>query len=77
MLHQDWDSGLHLLKFNKQLKKGQQFKFAVITCLLSSENHEDPENQAIRMVIRASSLNNIVNGHIKAWQSLWESDIII
>lgn len=71
ILHEDWDSGSHQQKFKLQLKQGQQYQFALITCLMSSEHHEDPGNEAIRMVIRASSMTNILTGHIKRWAELW------
>lgn len=79
ILHEDWDSNLHYQKFKRSLKKGDVFNFIVITCLMSNENHDDPINEAIRMVIRAKSMDtdSIIAGHNRKWESFWESDIII
>ena len=76
-LHEDWDSDMHLEKFSRPLKKGDVFKFSIATSLMSSTHHEDPFNEAIRMVIRASSMSDLIRGHTQKWQHLWEADIII
>ena len=67
LLHENWDTNLHLLKLKKSLKKGDSFKFAIATCLISSSHADDTENEAIRLVIRASSMTDILSNHVRKW----------
>ena len=50
LMHEDWDSNLHYLKLKLNVTKGSAYKFGTITCLMSTAHHQDPQNQAIRIV---------------------------
>ena len=44
LMHEDWDSNMHFLKLKVNVTKGNVYKFGVITCLMSSVHHQDPQN---------------------------------
>lgn len=44
LMHEDWDYNLHYLKLRVNATKGNVYKFEVITCLMSSVHHQDPQN---------------------------------
>ena len=56
MDHEDWDSNKHshTLK-NIKVPKGEVFKFYLISALISSEHHQDPKNEAIRLLLKVAS----------------------
>jgi protein-glucosylgalactosylhydroxylysine glucosidase len=78
-MHEDWDSNLHFLKLKTNVQKGKQYRFGFITCLISSAHHQDPQNEAIRIIERAVSIgeSSLIAGHRLNWQNLWKNDIII
>ncbi len=79
LIHEDWDYGMHLLKFKKQLKKGQKYTFHIVGSVCSTEDFEDPHNEAERLTIYAmlEGKDRLLQRHSAAWKALWESDIII
>ncbi|WP_242053271.1 hypothetical protein [Dysgonomonas sp. GY617] len=67
------------MKFVKPIKKGQSYSFSLVGNLVSSEQFEDPYNQAERLSIYANlqGKNDLLAHHKKEWGTLWESDIIL
>ena len=79
MIHEDWDNNMHLLKFKKQLKAGETYKFAIVGSVISSAQSADAQNEAIRMTIFAAleKKERLLQRHRDAWAKLWESDIVL
>lgn len=80
VIHEDWDYNMHLAKFYKRLKKGETYSFAVVASTVTSEQYEDPHNEAERLTIFAmlEGRDQLVQRHEQAWQELWDTgDIII
>lgn len=79
IIHEEWDYNLHLAKFNKELKAGETYSFAVISSTTSTEHYQDPHNEAERLTIFAAleGTERLLKRHENAWEKLWESDIII
>lgn len=79
VIHEDWDFNRHWMKFKKQLKAGETYRFALVGSVASTEHYEDPYNEAERLTIyaRLEGIDRMVSMHESAWSKLWESDIII
>jgi trehalose/maltose hydrolase-like predicted phosphorylase len=79
LVHEDWDYNLHWMKFNKRLKAGETYRFALVGSSLSSAHYEDPHNEAERLSIyaRLEGLDRLRMRHEAAWDELWQSDVII
>lgn len=90
VIHEMWDSNMHLMKFYKHLKAGETYAFSVVGTVLSSANVDDPRpnvpsgtgealNNAERLTIYAAlqGKDRLLQNHFNAWDSLWRSDIII
>ncbi len=79
IIHEDWDYNMHLMKFKRTLKAGETYRFALVGSTLSSVQNQDPHNEAERLTIYAKleGINRLETAHLKAWNTLWESDIII
>ncbi len=79
LIHEDWDYNRHLTKFKKQLKKGEVLNFSIVGSVCSSEDFDDPHNEAERLSIYAmlEGRDRLLMRHHAAWDALWESDIII
>lgn len=79
VIHEEWDNNMHLLKFKKNLKAGETYRFSVIGSVISTAQSADPQNEAERMTIFASleKRDRILQRHRDAWAKLWESDIIL
>ncbi|PKK38070.1 glycosyl hydrolase family 65 [Siphonobacter sp. SORGH_AS_0500] len=79
LIHEEWDSGLHRLKFSKKLKAGETYRFSIVGSVISTEHTPDPHNEAERLTIFAAleRRDRLVQRHNEAWDKLWESDIII
>lgn len=79
LIHEMWDSNMHLMKFKKQLGAGETYHFAIVGSSLTSAHHEDPLNEAERLTIFASleGEKRLLQLHDAAWDSLWNSDIVI
>ena len=67
------------MRFQRTLKAGQTYRFALIGSVCTSRNFYDPKNESERMVVFAlqHTLDQLIESHNKAWAELWESDIII
>jgi trehalose/maltose hydrolase-like predicted phosphorylase len=61
------------------LFKGDKFVFHVITALISTAQHSDPKNEAIRVLTKAASTNqtSLIQSHYNLWQTSWANDIVI
>jgi protein-glucosylgalactosylhydroxylysine glucosidase len=79
VIHEEWDNNMHLLKFKKNLKAGETYRFSVIGSVISTAQSADPQNEAERMTIFASleKRDRLLQRHRDAWAKLWESDIIL
>ncbi len=79
LVHEDWDYSMHLTKFTKSLKAGEKFSFCVVGSVISSAHISDAHNEAERLTIYAmlEGRDRLMNAHLKAWEELWTSDIVI
>ncbi len=79
LIHEDWDYNRHLLKFNKKLKAGQTYRFAVVGTVISSAHTVDAHNEAERLTIYAAleRTERLLKRHRGEWDKLWASDIEI
>ena len=79
VIHEMWDNNMHLMKFTRKLKAGETYRFSVIGSSITSAHHDDPLNEAERATIFAKleGRERLISFHIKAWEDLWKSDIII
>ena len=79
VIHEMWDNNMHLLKFSKQLKAGETYRYSVAGSSITSAHHDDPLNEAERLTIyaRLEGRERLLNFHNKAWDELWKSRIII
>jgi len=79
VIHEMWDSNMHLMKFSKTLKAGQTYTYAVAGSSITSAHHADPLNEAERMTIfaRLEGKERLLAFHAKAWDELWTSDVQI
>jgi len=79
IIHEEWDQNRHLAKFKKTLKKGEVYHFSIVASETSTEHFADPRNEAERLTIYAKlqGRDKLLDGHQKAWDKLWESDILV
>lgn len=79
LIHEEWDYGMHRLKFNKKLKAGETYRFSVVGSVISTAHIADPHNEAERLTIFAAleKRERLIKRHKDAWAKLWESDIVI
>ena len=79
VIHEMWDNNMHLLKFSKQLKAGETYRFSIAGSSITSAHHDDPLNEAERLTIFAKleGRDRLLQFHHQAWDKLWESDIQI
>ena len=79
VIHEMWDSNMHLMKFSKTLKAGQHYNYGVTGATLTSAHDADPLNQVERLTMFAllEGKERLLAFHEKAWQELWQSDIQI
>jgi trehalose/maltose hydrolase-like predicted phosphorylase len=79
LIHEDWDYNMHLMKFNKALKAGEVYQFTVVASTTSTENFDDPLNEAERLTIFAKleGTERLMQRHAAEWEKLWRSDIVI
>jgi trehalose/maltose hydrolase-like predicted phosphorylase len=79
VIHEMWDNNMHLVKFSKKIKAGETYKFSIAGSSITSAHHDDPLNEAERLTIYAKleGRDRLLQFHKKAWDELWESDIII
>jgi protein-glucosylgalactosylhydroxylysine glucosidase len=79
LIHEEWDYGMHLLKFNKKLIAGENYHFSVVGSVTSSKHVADAHNEAERLTIFAAleRTPRLLKRHNEAWEKLWESDIVL
>ncbi|HKK46752.1 MAG TPA: hypothetical protein VJ964_14595 [Balneolaceae bacterium] len=79
IIHEEWDQNMHLAKFKKTLKKGEVYHFSIVASETSTEHFSDPRNEAERLTIYAKlqGREKLLEGHQKAWDKLWKSDIVV
>ena len=79
IIHEDWDYGMHLAKFHRELRAGESYTFSVVASTVSSEQYNDPHNEAERLTIFAAleGEERLLRRHREAWEEIWKSDIII
>jgi trehalose/maltose hydrolase-like predicted phosphorylase len=79
LIHEDWDYNMHLLKFNKDLKAGENYSFTVVASATSSSTYNDPVNEAERLTIFAKleGTDRLLQRHLAEWSKLWKGDIIL
>ncbi len=79
LIHEEWDYGLHRLKFSKKLNAGQTYTFSIVGSTISTEHTPDAQNEAERLTIYAAleQHDRLLQKHKNAWASLWQSDIRI
>lgn len=79
VIHEERDYNMHFMKFKKTIKKGETYRFALVGSTISTVQNNDPRNEAERLTLfaRLEGIERIKSAHIKAWNKLWESDIII
>jgi trehalose/maltose hydrolase-like predicted phosphorylase len=79
VIHEMWDNNMHLMKFSKKLKAGETYRFSIAGSSITSAHHADPLNEAERLTIfaRLQGRETLVAHHVKAWDEIWKSDIII
>lgn len=77
IIHEDWDYNMHLIKFNKALKKGEKFEFQVVGSVISTAHVPDALNEAERLTIYATleGKERLLKRHLADWEDLWKSDI--
>ncbi len=79
VIHEMWDNNMHLMKFSRKIKAGESYRYSIAGSSITSAQHDDPLNEAERMTIFAKleGRERLINFHNKAWDKLWESDIVI
>ena len=79
IIHEMWDNNMHLMKFTKTINAGQTYTYAIAGSSITTAHHDDPLNEAERTTIYAKleGKKRLIEGHKKAWNNLWESDIVI
>jgi trehalose/maltose hydrolase-like predicted phosphorylase len=79
VIHEMWDNNMHLMKFSKSVKAGEQYRFSITGSSITSAHHDDPLNEAERLTIYAKlqGRDRLIQFHQKAWDELWKSDITI
>lgn len=80
VFHENRDFNNHTIQFDKQLKAGETYTFAVVGSVTSSKDYDDPVSEAGRLTIYAmlEGRERLLSRHEAAWAELWETgDIII
>src|SRR5213075_262723 len=79
VIHEMWDNNMHLMKFTRNLKAGETYRFSIVGSSITSAHHDDPLNEAERLTIFAKlqGRDRLIEMHNKAWDEMWKSDIEI
>ena len=79
VIHEMWDNNMHLMKFTRSIKAGESYVFSIAGTSITSAHHDDPLNEAERLTIYAKleGRDRLLQFHRKAWDKLWESDIVV
>lgn len=73
--HEILDYNHQRMRFSKKMKKGEIFRFSVVSSMLTTAHQADPLNEAERMTIYASlqGRDRLVRFHEREWQKLWQT----
>jgi len=79
VIHEMWDNNMHLMKFSRNMKAGETYRFSIVGSSFTSAHHDDPLNEAERASIFAKleGRERLLQFHTQAWDDLWKSDITI
>lgn len=79
VIHTTPNGNNHMMKFSKELKAGQTYRFSLVGSTITSAYHPDPLNEVERLTIYAKLEGNdrLIEKHQQAWDKLWQSDITI
>ncbi|HOZ69891.1 MAG TPA: glycoside hydrolase family 65 protein, partial [Chitinophagaceae bacterium] len=79
VIHEMWDNNMHLMKFSRNVKAGETYRFSIVGSSITSAHHDDPLNEAERASIFAKleGRERLLQFHTQAWDELWKSDITI
>jgi trehalose/maltose hydrolase-like predicted phosphorylase len=79
VIHEMWDNNMHLMKFSRNIKAGETYRFSIAGSSITSAHHDDPLNEAERLTIYAKleGRERLLQFHQNAWDELWKSDITI
>ncbi|MEA5458908.1 hypothetical protein VB796_07660 [Arcicella sp. LKC2W] len=79
LIHEEWDYGMHRLKFSKKMIANETYSFSVVGSTISTEQTPDPLNEAERLTIYAAleKHDRLLKRHKEGWEKLWTSDIKI
>jgi protein-glucosylgalactosylhydroxylysine glucosidase len=79
VIHEMWDNNMHLMKFSKNIKAGEVYRYSIAGSSITSAHHDDPLNEAERLTIfaRLEGRDRLLKFHQQQWDSLWKSDIVI
>ena len=78
-IHEDWDHNMHLVHLTVDLRRGETYRFSVVSSATSTEHFSDPHSEAERLSVYAmlEGRDRLLMRHNAEWDKLWESDIII
>lgn len=73
------NSHRQVMKFEKNLKRNNKYRFALVGGICSTRDFKNPINEAERMSVYAlqNKIDFLTNGHKNAWKELWQGDIEI
>ena len=73
------DAAPHTMAFEQHLAKGDTLHFCVVGNVIASNVVPDTRNEAERLTVFAllEGYDRLLSRHNKAWDELWQSDIII
>lgn len=79
VVHEDWDTGMHLAKFTKELKAGETYQFSVVGAMASSKQYTNPLGETERLAVFANleGTKRLETLHDKAWSQLWGGDVVV
>lgn len=80
VFHENRDFNNHTIQFDKKLKAGETYTFAVVGSVTSSKDYDDPVSEAGRLTVYAmlEGRERLLSRHEAAWAKLWETgDIIV
>lgn len=75
IIHEEWDYGMHLMKFRKKLAPGEAYRFSIVASTCASEQCGDPHNEVERLTIFAAleGPDRLVQRHRDEWQEIWRT----
>ena len=78
-VHMEGGESDPVMCFTTSLKAGVTMRFAVLAAICSSRDFGTPRNETMRIaqVCQSRGMNALMAAHVREWERLWESDIII